>query len=577
MGDECDQYEGRVREICEGKVYDERQTTIWRARRGLPSLTERTPRQPRAVIAPKPPEKKKPLQLGDAVERALTAVGITSERVTAFLGRECGCAERKRKLNDLGEWASSFFAGVHKPIEDIIGPVKKKIDVAVVVTSHNYGKYLTECLMSVENQTQRPAEVIVVDDASDEWDTTKSVAIERGVKYLRVENRSVYRTRKAGLDATSSPFVVFLDADDSIEPTYLADCMVAMNHSEKTAIVTSSMAKFGEATGVISHAETNIEQRNWIHAGSMVRRLAIETTKAFDQSVPGTQSHADWYVWRTILRGGWHARKVNLPLYRYRIHGESMMRTKSGETYYDEASLATEPITLVLPLSGRAQYWPRLKAWVESQSRVTDILVIDTSSDDAFRDDVKTWLMSRDVRSIKYVNMPPSNGLADLDRRGLGNEYRGVQRAMPLIYEHMRSGVTTEFAMIVEDDVLPPTGSIDKLLRSMQPDVAAVSGVVMSRWSDKGHVIAFDDKRRIVNLSESTGGVEPVGGTGFGCLLLRRSAMLAATPFHHGGITGNFDMEFAQCVRKLGWKWLIDWRLPCVHGEGSSSTPTDAK
>ena len=143
---------------------------------------------------------------------------------------------------------------------------------------------------------------------------------------------------------------------------------------------------------------------------------------------------------------------------------------------------------------------------------------------------------------------------------------------MPLIYEHMRSGVTTEFVFIVEDDVLPPSDAIEKTLHAMQANVAAVSGVVMSRWSDKGHVIAHDQKRQTINLAESTGGVQSVGGTGFGCLLLRRSAMLQATPFHHGGLTGNFDMEFASRVRMNGWQWLMDWSINCVHGETPSAT-----
>jgi hypothetical protein len=77
-------------------------------------------------MAPKPAAAKKPLQLGDAVEKALTAVGITSERVTAFLGRECGCAERKEKLNRLSSWAASFFTGTAEPIENIIPPAVAK-------------------------------------------------------------------------------------------------------------------------------------------------------------------------------------------------------------------------------------------------------------------------------------------------------------------------------------------------------------------------------------------------------------------------------------------------------------------
>lgn len=43
--------------------------------------------------------------LGDRVEAALAAAGITPDRVARWLGRECGgCARRKERLNELG-WA----------------------------------------------------------------------------------------------------------------------------------------------------------------------------------------------------------------------------------------------------------------------------------------------------------------------------------------------------------------------------------------------------------------------------------------------------------------------------------------
>jgi hypothetical protein len=43
--------------------------------------------------------------LGDAVEKALSMIGITKERVEKWLGSCYGCSERQRKLNELGAWA----------------------------------------------------------------------------------------------------------------------------------------------------------------------------------------------------------------------------------------------------------------------------------------------------------------------------------------------------------------------------------------------------------------------------------------------------------------------------------------
>jgi hypothetical protein len=40
--------------------------------------------------------------LGDMVASALTAIGITKERVALVVGGDCGCTKRQEKLNELG-------------------------------------------------------------------------------------------------------------------------------------------------------------------------------------------------------------------------------------------------------------------------------------------------------------------------------------------------------------------------------------------------------------------------------------------------------------------------------------------
>jgi hypothetical protein len=40
--------------------------------------------------------------LGDMVKAGLSAIGITEERVTKAIGRDCGCSKRAEKLNELG-------------------------------------------------------------------------------------------------------------------------------------------------------------------------------------------------------------------------------------------------------------------------------------------------------------------------------------------------------------------------------------------------------------------------------------------------------------------------------------------
>lgn len=71
---------------------------------------------------------RKLLQIGDAVEKALSAVGITPEKVEAYLGKPCRCRERKEKLNQIGNWAYRILSGettnAKEELDKIVGDSK---------------------------------------------------------------------------------------------------------------------------------------------------------------------------------------------------------------------------------------------------------------------------------------------------------------------------------------------------------------------------------------------------------------------------------------------------------------------
>lgn len=66
--------------------------------------------------------KKQMTGLGDLIEGALSKVGITHDRVDAWLGRPCGCAERKERLNRLFSWARSIE---ETPSEEAVAKVEE--------------------------------------------------------------------------------------------------------------------------------------------------------------------------------------------------------------------------------------------------------------------------------------------------------------------------------------------------------------------------------------------------------------------------------------------------------------------
>jgi glycosyltransferase involved in cell wall biosynthesis len=88
--------------------------------------------------------------------------------------------------------------------------------VSVVIPLYNCADRIEGAIRSALDQTARPLEIIVVDDAStDPVDIDALTAIDPCVRVIRHEvNRGGGVARNTGIDAARGDLVAFLDADD---------------------------------------------------------------------------------------------------------------------------------------------------------------------------------------------------------------------------------------------------------------------------------------------------------------------------------------------------------------------------
>ncbi len=118
--------------------------------------------------------------------------------------------------------------------------------ISVIIPVYNTEPaYLSACLESAVNQTHRDLEIIAVDDGSlneapgllDEF-----AGRDRRVRVLHRENGGTSVARNAGLDAASGKYILFLDADDFLEPDC---CERALKRMEEEPV---DILFFGYAT-----------------------------------------------------------------------------------------------------------------------------------------------------------------------------------------------------------------------------------------------------------------------------------------------------------------------------------------
>lgn len=209
---------------------------------------------------------------------------------------------------------------------------------AVVVTSYNYAHWLPEALRSILHQQLYASEVIVVDDAS--TDTTSEVAESfrqqfevEGMRYkvIRHEtNQGVAAARNHGVQASTSPFVVCLDADDRLNPFYLRACRDAMVKDRGVGIAYSGLGVIQPDGNVHTNVWTGVFDWEWQAGASVPPHTTIPTAAMFRRSMwersggyrqkyaPGED--AEFYTRGLSL--GFTAVKVSeSPFIEYRNHG----------------------------------------------------------------------------------------------------------------------------------------------------------------------------------------------------------------------------------------------------------------
>lgn len=102
------------------------------------------------------------------------------------------------------------------------------ISVSVIIPCYRCADTISRAVESVARQTLHPAEVILVDDGSDDntLATLRALQTRHDSAWIKVialeQNHGVSVARNAGWDAATSEYVAFLDADDAWHPEKVA-------------------------------------------------------------------------------------------------------------------------------------------------------------------------------------------------------------------------------------------------------------------------------------------------------------------------------------------------------------------
>ena len=94
------------------------------------------------------------------------------------------------------------------------------IKVSVIVPIYNAEKYLKQCLDSIQSQTLKDIEVIMIDDGSTDGSSeiAKSYLSDNRFSYYYKGNEGLAAARADGIVRADGEYLGFIDSDDWIEP-----------------------------------------------------------------------------------------------------------------------------------------------------------------------------------------------------------------------------------------------------------------------------------------------------------------------------------------------------------------------
>lgn len=227
--------------------------------------------------------------------------------------------------------------------------------VSVVIPSFNMGRFIGQALESVVAQTFPDWQAIVVDDGStdDSYEIACAFAArEPRIKVLRQKNSgSAGSPRNRGIEASSAPYIAFLDPDDYWSPKKLEAQLAALDRHkeidllfEDAELVDESGSPIGTLfsdLNFVEEASTCTEQIEpqlflcrssyfvfasckWTGiqtSGVLVRRTALERLEyLFPTDLRVWEDNDVW--WRLMLNG--KAAFLNQTLHSYRQHPQGV-------------------------------------------------------------------------------------------------------------------------------------------------------------------------------------------------------------------------------------------------------------
>ena len=246
----------------------------------------------------------------------------------------------------VGDYGSSIQATLRDEPEREKLFIRTPPAISVIITSHNYGRYLCDAVNSLIGgasslgarapQTFQSFEIVIVDDASTDETREVGESLANSRKGIRFIHRAVKGGSAAaantGIQNAFGKYVTILDADDMMQPTRLEKLYRAAEANPHAVIYDDvryfGNGRLGDVLPLSSYDFEIVLYKNLMHKGILFERAAWKQVGGYPEMM--NTGREDWAINIALGAKGYCGVHIEEPLYLYRREGQNRSLTNGG-------------------------------------------------------------------------------------------------------------------------------------------------------------------------------------------------------------------------------------------------------
>lgn len=217
-----------------------------------------------------------------------------------------------------------------KKINNQMEYIEKNPIISVIVPFYNSKKYIEQTIISILNQTFPYYEVLIIDDGSKDKESLEKLErvkkLDKRIKVFHKNNEGLAATRDFGAakSSESCEYLMFIDDDDLIEPTFLECAYWTLETNKDAAWAYSDSIGFeGQEYLWNKYFDSEkLKKVNELISQSLVRKSDFKLVRGYELREKAVNE--DWNFWLKLISK--NKRPVHMSFY-----GQWYRRKSAGE------------------------------------------------------------------------------------------------------------------------------------------------------------------------------------------------------------------------------------------------------